>query len=706
MLTKHWSTLALIVLILFSFHFLFTALNIHVAPPGSDPGNYLSVLNALFGHDVTGHNLAFKYPPLYYVLLLLPLTKLLDTFLALKISAILAFISAVIAFFLLSKWICRNDVATLIATFFFGFSGYYFEMICWGGHANILAMSFMLLAIYFLLKSFEKESKSSLVLSAFFASLLIGTHHLSAVTFAITLLMFMMLHLLTSNGRRSRISLLKNYMKFFMVIAMFSSPLIAWYKEIFEKSSIDFENFSLLSDQNVANLVLSGFDALFKDTSVFWVAVMCVSIAYVILHERHARPLIVSLILASIFTSLLFLRDPLRGLAFIYIPICLALSLLLSNLKYSISQKGRSSVICLSLIFLLTFSIAQYTSSEQRLVNAIKYYHVMDDDTIEALNWLKNNTDRHVATATNDFRLVWWIEGFAERKSYGAYKYPVYVYWDQIADLDLGNIIMGGNHIIRNGYIMLSDFFPAGFRNPAVSMYIGGGFQDVLIFNDAYFTVFVSPSHDPTTVWKVAPFYAKSKVSYVDITPQYVTLTANFIHGKFVNITRIMKLEDRPQAEISYYINYANSFGIKADVAIRIGDDVKVLHVSNTTNGVVLTVRDYLGIKAEVEVLIQTDGSVRDIRYLRFDEQWKVPTLRFAIDGNVTEVHFLVKMLSFRRSDMKPTYFNALDLMKEKNIQYIVLNKALHEYLHRFTYTDDFEKVFENRRIMILRVKL
>ena len=97
-----WITLLALEVVIMSVVRLIV-LNKYEAPPGSDYGNHLSVLNAIHGDDVTGFDLQFRYPPLYFLLVLHPLTQLLPIFVAVKFSA--ALISSIIAipFFFIIK---------------------------------------------------------------------------------------------------------------------------------------------------------------------------------------------------------------------------------------------------------------------------------------------------------------------------------------------------------------------------------------------------------------------------------------------------------------------------------------------------------------------------------------------------------------------------------------------------------------------------
>ncbi len=170
-----WLILLLVVLV--SFAVKFEALNKNESAPSPDYGNYLTQVNIINGIDVEGSGL--RYNPLYFAILdgFLSLT---DPFTALKILASLTFSIAAIPFFLLAKRLSNSLIFSIVCSWLFIFFEGYSEMISWGGNPNFLGISFMLLALFFLVGYFKDASKKNLILTGFFLSLVVGTHFLVA----------------------------------------------------------------------------------------------------------------------------------------------------------------------------------------------------------------------------------------------------------------------------------------------------------------------------------------------------------------------------------------------------------------------------------------------------------------------------------------------------------------------------------------------
>src|SRR5438552_1118465 len=180
------STIALVVLFSITFVIRFLAVNAQPAPPSEDLGGDLIVL-----HSYTEKNPVFPYfryeaPPLYYFVIVLPLTMLFSPITGLKVIDALVPSILIFPFYFFCKIVVNQRPASIIAASLFAFSEAFNEMMGWGGTLNMFAFTFAIGSLYFLVKLMQRQQRNDALLLATFISLTIGTHHLTALFVGIT----------------------------------------------------------------------------------------------------------------------------------------------------------------------------------------------------------------------------------------------------------------------------------------------------------------------------------------------------------------------------------------------------------------------------------------------------------------------------------------------------------------------------------------
>src|SRR5438876_5815246 len=175
------STIVLLGLFLAIFLFRFLSINSQLAPPSEDLGGDLIVL-----HTYTQQNPVYPYfkyeaPPLYYFLIVWPITTLFPTLTGLKIIDALVPSILIFPFYFLCKLVAKDRWASLIGGGLFSFSEAFNEMLGWGGTLNMFAFVFAIAALCFLVKLLREKNRRNGLLTAAFISLTIGTHQLTAL---------------------------------------------------------------------------------------------------------------------------------------------------------------------------------------------------------------------------------------------------------------------------------------------------------------------------------------------------------------------------------------------------------------------------------------------------------------------------------------------------------------------------------------------
>ena len=698
-----------------SFIVKFTILNKHIVPPSADYGNYLTMVNILHGNDVTGFGL--RYPPLFFLFLDL-LLKLTNEFMALKIAAsIVSTIIAIPFFFIVRKF--TNDFAALLSALLFVFAEAYSEMISWGGLPNFLAIFFMLCSLYFLINAFENPSKKNLFLTGIFLSLVVGSHHLTALFFIFVLILFTFLILIFN--RNSFFHIFKILLTCTIIGLIFSLPYIPIYWNIVTNLAVD---------SGLSHGFLDGFYSLpgalyfiLRDGLFIWLIVIGLglfALGRFLKKNRNVALLLISLFLIPfILSSTIMWGNPTRSFYFILIPILISFGLYLEDAKFTIKNlikrdHARTLFIYHSiLVFFITIFLL--FSSFSRLSAAAEFYYFIEDDELEALKWIKENTDSNDIIATSGTlegdvgsRYGWWIQGFSERKSFMTGPLHLFVYKDEREQVDIANKIFSGTYIFDNGCIRAIDAYPSAPHNPEIAINMDNKFQNSIFFNDGEIKLYYSPISNPEVILDISPYKCENKTAMIDYNQSVVKASFNFewVDG---TITRSIILNrEKSYIDIVFEVNLTNSIIRKFDTYIwgSYGASFEDYNISTTT--VNLYQRESLNNHFRTKILlVNTSSSVTNIEVFLKEPRYLLPCIIHSFD-KVNVPYLYVKFrISSPTSNARPgdqiNYYNSYSLIEQCGIDYIFLNKGRISEYYRFLYDEHFKIAFENERIVIFK---
>lgn len=724
---KQWIWMTLLIMEAAIVFVRFHVLNTYEGPPGSDAGNHLSVLNAIRGYDVTGFDLQFRYPPLYFLFVLDPLTRVLPIFAATKISATLVSSIIAIPFFFLAKKITQSNTIALFSAGLFALAEGYSEMMCWGGIPNFLGIFFMLWSMYFVI-DLEKISKRNAILGGFFLSLTAGAHHLTFAYYIITLALSVLLIFVINRNLAKHV--IEGLGMIGMTGVLFSLPYLPFYMTFASKNSMfaTFDTFAAFPAIDISSITFFlGF--VFRHGSIYiWITIAVMGFFGLWKYNAYVRngkflaAILSSLLLAIVILSMCI--SDARPVYFLYVPILLAFSVSIKYLfkwpdaRHSILPSRARTLCLVALLTILASSLLE--GSYVRLVESEDFYQVLTKDIIEALDWMRENTELGSFAITNDMRLAWWIEGYALRRCYMPAAKSAFIYTDQQSRAEIANMIITGNHVIDNGHLKVADFFPAGDYNPRISVNLGDREQDILFLNDTYTSLIFSPDCDSNETI-VAGLHSKAENMQLGISSEEAVIKYTYTLDGAV-ITRTIIVNYAPQVIVAYNVTANGSFVKGFEVPMSVPSDINVRSYDATGGSAVrLALADIYNSVTYVNLtVLETDGEI-DVDFLPNDPNCLVPTFFFTCNktsGSNLFVKFLVAVSSkvyFEQSNMQ--YFDAYDLIRTHNITYIFLNKKsetfqayqLHyhglEDVRRFASDPEhFGAVFQNDQVIIFKV--
>jgi len=702
-----WVALALIVIIIFVVWLC--ALNKYPTPPSEDLGGHLTVLDAMHRSDAVRPDRKFHHPPLYYLILDV-LIHIFSLFTALKIAA--AGFSTIIAipFFFLARKVSKNDLVAIVTTVLFTFSESNSDMIGWGGIPNLFGVFFMLFSMYYFIQAVEEASWKKALVAGFFLSLTVGTHPLTSVYYIVALLTsFFVLVLVKAMPVRST---LKIFIPLFLIGFFGSLPYSYVYLFLFT-NRVNVATASQFNWGSYPSYLRDSLLTLAREWYTLIIVIVIAFASFINLWKRHGSTRITKVILSFALAILVlsFLTIPSlwgRVFYFLYVPIFLGFSVLLSDyLKFIARLKFPRKILLafLPIFIILTSVVTAYS----RMIVSIDYYNILNEDAVQALDWIKQSTDSSAVMLTNYNGLAGWIEGYALRKAYSSRPLGYIVTSTEYQETIVANKILAGNDVIENSYLMVSDFFPAGYNNPGIYLNTPEGYGELVFLNDEFQSINISRTSFPEEVLTKNLFSGEAKATEVPVMTDEAVVCTHSYRWYFGEVNRTIELSKAPYVNVTYTMDFPQYSIREFQINLTAFSVTKLENYAVTNNVVSLDLLTPQSQDVRLKVaIVETTGEIDDVFFVPQESITHMPAVVFIINATGSNLYTKLQ-ISFESSSYtngSVEYANAYELLEALNIKYIILDKQRHEDLHRFTYERQrYEPVFENNRILILEVK-
>jgi hypothetical protein len=277
-------------------------------------------------------------------------------------------------------------------------------------------------------------------------------------------------------------------------------------------------------------------------------------------------------------------------------------------------------------------------------------------------------------------------------------------YKDQWQEIDVANRIIAGNHVLDNGYLRVSDFFPVDFHNPEITVNLRRHNIDLIHFNETELILngdkikFNPENIDLNiTLDKVKSIYTykgnnAALTREVEVTySQRVVITYNItlIDGSVANFKVNQLVPVSPDVDVTNKLNPI------------INEDEKVLRLS---------LIDLQGQKINTTIsLSETNGIISNVEFEPNNSY-----CNFTIITTGVNLHLKYEVSAEPIGQpiySSLEYSNSYDLLRSHNINYLILNKEGVFGRDVYRYKNDsehFEQTlipkFENRKVIILQV--
>ena len=638
---------------------------------GQDIANYLTTMHTLFGHDPTG--LGMTRPPLI-ALPLLPFTLVFGGLTGVKVFGVLASVSLGIPFYLVARRISHPWIAAVTAILFV-LTPTYSDMLTWG-YITMTGMFFIFLTLHFFVSVVEKPSKSNVILTGVSFSLVAGFHQLSFAFFVLLLAV-----IIVALGLFSRQSLRQNFRPIVASLALggiLSLPYVPIYLRLLDMqqgadpgSSISIQP---ATDMGVRLLYLPWLAGIVVAT-----VLIIVGLRWLREKDRNRAILVGAMFLFSLTLSLFLLPPPFaelnrRAHFFLYFPVWVIVGVILSRLWAWQSPRLSPSLHWLPKAITVAIVIASLSStivtSQRALRDGLDYYGYLDDSRWETVQWVGLNTPEDATMVAYPESLGWWIEGEAERTVYGVTARHMAPYAILTERSLAAERILSRHQGLENGSVRLANGYPyAGVPgNPVLGAYIGGLYQDVLMFDD-------SRNSLETESGATVTLMDTPKEVYINKTAEAMEMVTSYLLYD-TGVTQTARLDQRSQyATVSYAIQSSSLSVSRFQLPICFCYQPKSVSVDSAEHSIEIVQEFKTIFEGVVSVTVHIAIEATGAAITMSEPETDCIPLSFDLEGTEATVDFV---FTFTVPDIRGTpelvHYEVPQVIKDYSIGYIAVD--------------------------------
>lgn len=502
----------ILLLLIFTFAFLYRlVLTLWEGfPPGADIGLHNSVIYSIIGSGNTdfcynlyhmGGGVSLTFPGYHiFTAAIIILTGLPELF---AHTIIVSLFSALIVLcaYLVTKRVWSTSAGFIVA-FFVAISRFDIEMILWAGYPNVLALMLIPLTFYLYLEKDRFSKIPFFVTTTIIVGSLFLTHSLSAgiftvITFIVIFLILILPKKIGTNRKTALYWLLPVILGFVLVSPFLVDAIPAYISE---------------------NAYSAGHDDIAEATFStrvlpLWIVLPLYGVipAFLIFSKKYYKKILtLPSLLLSIWvciplslTLIYFIKIPFdynRFLYFIMLPVMIFIAVLveygssflsgaINTYRGLIRQKEKlkntshrklwrfptfpthKTVYSIFILFFLLFSFGLlpiFMTPSQNFGQTIQsYYQTMNNESMDAIKWAKQNTPED-SVFVSDALYGWWFSGFAQRKTLSAVD-PQYLSLNrEFEPSQFARYLLDTDYLLENELIQVRDDGYLARHNPEI----------------------------------------------------------------------------------------------------------------------------------------------------------------------------------------------------------------------------------------------
>ena len=426
---------------------------------------------------------------------------------------IAAFFSAFAVFpaYLISKKIWRSSVLGFLAVFFVTLSLPSFEMLCWGGYSNVIAIQLIAIIFYLFFKNTDQPDHFNLFTVALLFGSLIIIHLLSLFVLFSVLIVYISLLLIGKALKLAGINIL-NPIRFFLKSAalgtLFVCPWLlrvsSFYLDMLSKGvflgGIGGNTNLILSNRYVDINILAVIGTVFLTLYMFKTFTgryvdgeSLLLIAWYLVPLLLTQSYIVGIIID--YPRFMYFADFPGFLILTAIVFYMVRYVSIAIKKFSVHEwnKVEKAAFPIALLAILSvfYLISPLSITPMQVATKADFYTTVREPEVSVIDWIQQRTAKS-AMLVSDHPYGWWLSGVAKRSTLTSTPKEFLLYPNEIEVANSAAILLDTDYYIDNGLIQVRE--DGGYiarHNPIFFIDKETGPFSLFNFNDDDITVFV-----------------------------------------------------------------------------------------------------------------------------------------------------------------------------------------------------------------------
>jgi hypothetical protein len=410
------------------------------------------------------------------------------------------------------------------------------------------------------------------------------------------------------------------------------------------------------------------------------------------------------LLLCSLFLSPLILAlitdHPIRWVYFLPIPLTLCFGIYLKDLFFDIKH-SRKTIRLLAICFIAIIGFQTTVMALYHLRTATEVYQFIGNDEIQALNWIKENTDPNSILATSGHpkgdiggggnSYAWWIEGYCKRVCVCSGDLKYYSYQSERDQVRVANRIFAGTYSAEYDNLRVTEAYPSSSINPKISAFLDNDYQDMFTLNDVQHQLFFTSNENEQEL-SVAAFYSENRTSSIQHGDTWANITVTYEQPHFELTRSIIMGEEKSSVYVVFQILPKSSTLrlFKVNLWALFETALEDCEINNDYAVFLSQTLPNESVQAQITVL-ETNGKLEGGKVLFEDPKGSWPVISYSFEPLQESLYVRIRISienpTEDADDVQALHFyDSYDLIKDLHIDYIVLNRGRVNEFQRFLY--------------------
>ena len=391
------------------------------------------------------------------------------------------FFSSVVVFpaYVVSKRIWKNSSSGLLGAFFATISALSFEMISWGGYANVISLAMIVTIFAVFVRALEDSNRLHLLMGVILFAATTLTHTFSLFVFFPILALYFFLLLLGKALKLKNLKVLRT-LRFFAVSVVLGVLVVGpWVLRVLDfyigasSSGTLFGGLEANRDLILANrtvqpvlltlsVVILPTLLMLKESRHKWFD----SVGLLLISWYFVPVVMTQAYIFGIFTDysrfMYFIDFPgviiiAGGLFYLFHYASLGIRIS-TPIKLTRIKKILPTIASLGILFIFIM-VSLWSIFPSEAMHRVDWYTTIQRPEASTIEWIRNNTPED-SVLVADHLYGWWLSGVSERTTLSAADLEFLIYAHEVEVAKAAQLLLDTNYFIDNGLIQVRNDGP------------------------------------------------------------------------------------------------------------------------------------------------------------------------------------------------------------------------------------------------------